>query len=132
MRDASVIYGLAADLVLIVHLAFVGFVVFGAVLVAKWRKLMPWHIAAVLWGVLTEFVGIVCPLTPLEVDLRQLSGEAGYQGDFIGHYIVSVLYPSGLTRELQIWLGFVALVPNVLVYAWLFLRRRRGETRPVN
>jgi hypothetical protein len=124
------IYRLAADLLLIAHLAFVGFVLFGAVLVARWRKLMPWHIAAVIWGVLTEFVGIICPLTPLEVHLRQLSGAAGYQGDFIEHYIVSVLYPAGLTRELQIWLGFIALLPNVIVYAWLIARRKRARSTP--
>ena len=126
------IYRLAADLLLIVHLAFVGFVLFGAVLVARWRKLMPWHIAAVLWGVLTEFIGVVCPLTPLEVNLRQLSGEAGYRGDFIEHYIVSALYPSGLTRALQIWLGFIALLPNVIVYGYFFARRRRRESRPAH
>jgi hypothetical protein len=124
------IYRLAADLLLIAHLAFVGFVLFGAVLVARWRKLMPWHIAAVIWGVLTEFVGIICPLAPLEVHLRQLSGAAGYRGDFIEHYIVSVLYPAGLTRELQIWLGLIALLPNVIVYAWLIARRRRARSTP--
>jgi hypothetical protein len=121
-----VIYRLCADLMLIIHLAFVGFVVFGAGLVLRWPKLVGFHIAAVAWGVLIEFTGMICPLTPLEVALRQSGGQAGYPGGFIEHYIVAVLYPVGLTRELQIWLGIAALVPNVLAYAYLFLRRRRA------
>lgn len=117
-------YRLSADLVLIAHLAFVGFVIFGVALVYRWPRLMGPHIAAVAWGVLAEFLGIICPLTPLEVRLRQLGGEAGFQSGFIDHYIVAVLYPPGLTRELQFWLGFLALLANVLAYAYLFLRRR--------
>jgi len=118
------IYRLAADLTLIVHLAFVLFVVLGGFLVLRWARLMWFHLAAVLWGVLIELVGFVCPLTPLEVSLQQLGGETGYEGDFIGHYITAFLYPSGLTREKQIWLGFAALLPNVLIYSYFFLRKR--------
>ena len=117
------IYHLAADLLLIVHLAFVGFVLFGALLVLRWPRLLWFHVAAVLWGVLVEFTGAVCPLTPVEVRLRQLGGEVGYQGDFIGHYLTTMLYPAGLTRALQIGLGFVALVPNALAYGYLVLRK---------
>ena len=119
------IYRVCADLVLIIHLGFVGFVVFGALLVLRWPQLMALHIAAVAWGVLIEFTGMICPLTPLEVSLRQSGGQAGYPGGFIEHYIVAVLYPVGLTRELQIWLGIAALVPNALAYGYLFLRKRR-------
>jgi hypothetical protein len=118
-----VIYHLAADLLLIVHLAFVGFVLFGALLVLRWPRLLWFHVAAVLWGVLVEFTGAVCPLTPVEVRLRQLGGEVGYQGDFIGHYLTTMLYPAGLTRALQIGLGFVALVPNAVAYGYLVLRK---------
>lgn len=118
------VYRLLADLVLILHGAFVAFVVFGALLVARWRKLVWLHLLAVAWGVLVEFAGIICPLTPLEVGLRRLGGEAGYTGDFIDHYLTAVLYPIGLTRETQIWLGLAALLLNVLVYAWLLRRRR--------
>lgn len=77
-------------------------------------KLIWIHLLAVLWGTLTEFVGIVCPLTPLEVSLRQLGGAAGYEGGFIEHYLIALLYPEALTRGMQIWLGFGALLPNVL------------------
>jgi hypothetical protein len=120
-----VIYQLAADLVLIAHLAFVVFVLFGALLVLRWPRLLWFHVAAVFWGVLVEFTGVVCPLTPVEVRFRQLGGEVGYQGDFIGHYLTTMLYPAGLTRALQIGLGFVALVPNALAYGYLVLRKPR-------
>jgi hypothetical protein len=101
------------------------FVLLGGLLVLRWPRLMALHLAAVFWGVMIEFFGFVCPLTPLEVTLRQLGGESGYEGDFIAHYITAALYPSGLTREMQIWLGFAALVPNVLIYGYLFIRKRR-------
>jgi hypothetical protein len=119
------LYRLSADAVLVIHLAFVGFVVLGALLVVRWPKVMPFHIVALIWGLLIEFAGLTCPLTPLEVRLRELGGEEGYEGGFIEHYITSLLYPSGLTRGTQIWLGFLVLVPNVLAYGWIHLRKRR-------
>jgi hypothetical protein len=119
------IYRLAADLLLIVHLAFVVFVLSGALLVLRWPKLLWFHIAAVVWGVLVEFTGAICPLTPLEVRLRQLGAQTGYQGDFIAHYITTMLYPAGLTRQQQIGLGFVALVLNAVAYGCLLLRNKR-------
>ena len=123
-------YRLAADLILLVHLAFVLFVLLGGLLVLRWARLLWIHLAAVLWGVLTEFAGIICPLTPLEVMLRQLGGEAGYEGDFINRYLIAILYPDGLTRGLQIWLGFAALLPNILIYAYLLRRRCLAPNGP--
>jgi hypothetical protein len=123
------IYHLSANLVLIIHLAFVVFVLFGAFLVLRWTKLMWIHLAAVAWGALTEFLGLICPLTPLEVTLRQLGGDAGYEGGCIDHYLLAILYPSGLTRGLQIWLGLAALAPNVLVYGYFLVRKRRAAAR---
>jgi hypothetical protein len=117
------IYHLLANLVLILHVAFVAFVVFGALLVARWRRLIWIHLLAVAWGVLVEFAGIICPLTPLEVGLRRLGGESGYEGGFIDHYVTALLYPTGLTRNIQIWLGLAALLLNVLIYGWLLARR---------
>jgi hypothetical protein len=119
------IYHLAAVLLLIAHLAFVLFVLFGALLVLRWPKLLAFHVAAVLWGVLVELTGTICPLTPLEVRFRQLGSDTGYQGDFIGHYLTAMLYPAGLTRNLQVCLGFVALVPNAVAYGYLVLRQKR-------
>jgi hypothetical protein len=121
------IYRLAADLVLIVHLGFVLFVVLGGLLVLRWNRLVVIHLAAVCWGALIELTGYVCPLTPLEVRLRQLGAEAGYDGDFIGHYIIEFLYPSGLTRSLQVWLGISVLLSNALIYGYYLLRKRRHE-----
>ncbi|MFL6604818.1 MAG: DUF2784 domain-containing protein [Steroidobacteraceae bacterium] len=118
------IYRLSADLVLIVHVAFVLFVVLGGLLVARWTWLMWFHLTAVLWGALIEFAGFICPLTPLEVSLRKLAGASGYEGDFIGHYVTNVLYPSALTRQLQIWLGCGVLLSNVLIYGYVLARRR--------
>ena len=120
------IYRLGADLVLIVHLAFVLFVLLGSLLVARWFWLIWLHVAAVFWGALLEFAGLVCPLTAVEVSLRKLGGEAGYGGDFIGHYIIGLLYPPGLTRSLQIWLGLAVLLLNVLTYSLIFARKRRS------
>jgi len=119
-----VTYRLLADLVLIVHAAFVAFVVFGALLMLKWRKVIWIHLPAVTWGVLVEFAGIICPLTPLEVGLRRLGGEAGYEGGFIDHYLTALLYPTGLTREIQIAFGIAAVLLNATIYGWLLARRR--------
>lgn len=116
---------LLADLVLIVHLAFVAFVVVGGLLVLRWRRLAWVHGPAAIWGILIEYAGFVCPLTPLEVALRQRGGEAGYGGGFIEHYLTAVLYPSGLTRGLQFGLATFALVINLAVYWQVAARWRR-------
>jgi hypothetical protein len=119
------IYRLAAELVILVHFAFVAFVVVGAVLVVyrPWVALV--HVPAVLWGAATELFGIVCPLTPLEQRLWRLAGESGYAGDFLDHYITSVLYPTGLTRTVQVGLGSALLALNLALYVWAFARRRQ-------
>ena len=113
-----------ADAVLIGHLAFVLFVVVGGALVLRWPRLAWLHLPAAAWGVAIEFGGWICPLTPLENHLRQLAGQAAYEGDFIAHYLLAVLYPQGLTREIQWLLGSAVLVINAVVYA-IWLRHRR-------
>jgi hypothetical protein len=124
-------YQLSADLVLILHLAFVLFVLLGGLLLLRWPKLVWLHLAAVTWGGIIEFIGLVCPLTPLEVNLRRLGGQAGYEGDFVQHYITASLYPSGLTRKMQIGLGISVLVLNMLIYGYWIAHRRlaRGATK---
>jgi hypothetical protein len=122
---------LAADLVLIIHLAFVAFVVLGGLLVLRWPRLAVVHLPAVLWGIGLEFFAWICPLTPLEQTLRRAAGEQGYSGGFIEHYILPVLYPPGLTMEVQWLLGALVLAINTLFYGVLIKRlRRRGDTRP--
>ena len=118
------IYRVLADLVLALHLGFVVFVVLGGVLVLRWPAVMALHIPAAVWGVLIEFTGWVCPLTPLENSLRVRGGELGYSGGFIEHYIQPLLYPSGLTRGTQIALGCVVLILNLIAYSTVLLRSR--------
>lgn len=121
-------YGLLADLVVVVHLGFVVFVVVGGLLVFRWGWVAWLHLPAALWGALIEFFGWVCPLTPLERWLRRRAGEAGYEGGFVEHYILPVLYPGELTRGIQIALGVGVVVLNLCVYGWL-LRSRRTRRR---
>jgi len=117
------LYRLAADAVLAAHLAFVLFVVCGGLLVLRTPRLAWLHLPAVAWAAFVELSGSICPLTPLEVTLRRGAGEAGYGGDFIEHYLVSLIYPAGLTRELQTALGAAALLLNLIVYFVLWRRR---------
>jgi hypothetical protein len=113
----------AADLVVVCHLLFVMFVVFGG-LIAIFRPRLMWlHLPAVAWGVIIEFSGGTCPLTPLENELRRRQGLSGYEGDFVAHYILLTLYPEGLTRTIQICLGLTAIVFNAIIYAFLWKRK---------
>jgi hypothetical protein len=119
-----VIYRVLADLVLVLHLGFVVCVVLGGLLVVRWPAIMTLHIPAAVWGVLIEFTGWICPLTPLEKSLRVRGGELGYRGGFIEHYIQPVLYPSGLTRGGQVMLGILVVLLNVTAYSLLLSRSR--------
>lgn len=123
-------YRVLADLVLVVHFAFVLFVVFGGALALRWPRVAWIHVPIALYGAVIEFMGFVCPLTPLEVTLRQRGGEAGYAGGFIEHYITAAIYPAGLTRQVQFILGAALVGLNVVVYAVWWTRysklRKRG------
>jgi hypothetical protein len=118
------IYRALADLVLVVHLAFVVFVVLGGLLVLRWPWVAFVHIPAAIWGILIEYTGRICPLTPLENWLRQSGGESGYSGGFIEHYVLPLIYPAGLTRNVQLVLGTLAVAVNIAVYGVLVARRR--------
>jgi hypothetical protein len=120
---------LAAALVVLLHLAFVAFVVAGAALLARWPRLAWLHVPAVLWGAWIEFSGGLCPLTPLENHLRLLGGATAYTGDFTGHYLLPLLYPPHLTRAVQVALGVCVALLNAALYArWLRARRRAART----
>lgn len=119
-------YHLLADLVVIIHLTFVLFSVAGALLVIGWRKIFYLHLPAAVWAAWIEFSGKICPLTPLEKWLRIKGGDAGYSGDFVGHYILSILYPSGLTREIQFILGGVVVGVNIIIYGYILFPRKGG------
>jgi len=113
-----------ADAVLVLHLAFILFVVLGGMLVLKWPKAAFLHLPAAAWGALVEFCGWYCPLTPLEIRLRYDAYESGYSGGFIEHYLLPLIYPEGLTRETQLILGVLVVAVNIAVYFFALLRLR--------
>jgi hypothetical protein len=118
---------LAADIIVLVHLGFILFVALGGILVVKWRKVAFLHLPCALWGVLIAFGGWICPLTPLEMHFRQLAGQTGYDGGFIDHYVMPLVYPAGLTRGMQIAFGVTILTVNLLVYALVLVKRAKRK-----
>jgi hypothetical protein len=125
------LFRLLADLVVIFHVAFVLFVVLGSLLVIRWRRLAWIHLPAAIWGVWIEYSGWICPLTPLENALRVRGGEAGYNGGFVEHYVIPLLYPAALSRNLQWILGTFVIAVNVAGYG-IVLGRRRIRLRAGN
>jgi uncharacterized membrane protein YoaK (UPF0700 family) len=121
------LYPLLADAVLLFHLAFIVFVVLGALLVRRFPRLVWLHLPAVIWAALSEITGRVCPLTPLENHLRRLSGDAGYRGGFVEHYLLPIIYPQALSRDMQLTLGVAVLVVNLVAYTLLRRRARRHD-----
>lgn len=119
------LYALAADFLVIIHLLFIGFVIVGGLLLIKWRWLMVLHLPAVAWAALLEFKSLVCPLTPLEQTLRHLANQESYSGGFIQHYLLPVIYPSGLQEYIQIILGILVIVINTAIYLWVFSKRKK-------
>ena len=121
------LYRLLADLLLVAHLGFVLFVVFGGLFVFRSVRWAWVHVPAAIWGVVVEYSGWICPLTPLENALRERGGSAGYAGGFIEHYVSAIIYPVGLTRSWQILLGSLALVLNACIYVAVLARRGGRE-----
>lgn len=123
------LYRVAADAVVVLHFVFIVFVVFGGVLVLRWRWLIFLHLPAVAWGAVVEFFHLYCPLTPLENTLRGQAGEQSYSSDFVEHYLIPLIYPTGLTPPIQLWLGGAVVLINLLVYGGLarqLWRRRKA------
>jgi Protein of Unknown function (DUF2784) len=118
------IWSLLADALVVVHFAFTAFVIFGGFLAWRWRWIAAAHLPALVWGCWVEVSHSICPLTPLENQLRELGGEAGYTGGFLAHYLVRVLYPPGLTWHIQWVLAGLLLLINALAYGGLIARRR--------
>ena len=121
------IYAMLATLVVLTHFAFILFVMFGGFLMLRWRRAPRFHLPAAAWGAFVELTGGVCPLTPLEHRLRRSAGGTGYAGDFIEHYLVRIVYPPGLTQEMQVALGAGAILLNCAIYAWVVRRLRSGD-----
>jgi hypothetical protein len=124
-------YPLLADLVLIVHLAFVVFVLCGGLFVLRWQWIAWLHLPAATWGAVVEFTGWICPLTPLENWLRVQGGQVGDEQDFTVRYLMPILYPEDLTRGLQLLLGTGVVVLNAVIYWWLW-RGTQGKTELTN
>jgi len=124
------LYSVAADSLVILHLAFIVFVLLGGLLQLKWRRLIYLHLPAVVWGILVELQGWLCPLTPLEQHVRRLAGETGYSGGFIQHYLLPLIYPAGLTRELQTLFALCVITANLVIYTVIYAKYRRGRHHP--
>jgi len=118
---------LLADATVAFHFAFIAFVVLGGLVVIRVPRVAWLHVPAVAWVVWLELTGAICPLTPLENALRQRAGQAGYEGGFIDHYLIPVIYPAGLTPQIQTMLGIAVLVLNATVYAIAWRRARRNR-----
>ena len=123
-------YILAANAILLLHLAFICLVLLGGLAVARWPRLAWIHVPAATWGFLVEVADWYCPLTDVENYLLRRAGEGGYAGDFLERGLLAVIYPEGLTREVQIGLGLVVLTVNAVIYGLVWKRARRRETPP--
>lgn len=119
-------WSLLADLVLVTHFGFIVFVVAGGLLALRWPRVAWVHLPAAAWGTAIELFGWICPLTPLENSLRRRAGETGYAGGFIEHYLLPVIYPAGLTREVQLVLAAGVVAVNLGIYALVWRKRRSG------
>ena len=117
------LHSIAADLIVIIHLGFIAFVVTGAFLVRRWPWVFYLHAPALIWAAVIEFLNLRCPLTPLENTLRIAAGEEAYSGGFIETYILPLIYPGEITREVQIGLGALVILINVVIYGWIIIKR---------
>jgi len=118
------LWRMAADALVLVHLSFILFVLLGGLLLLRWPRLIWLHPPAVAWGIVVECLHLGCPLTPWENQLRRMAGQAGYDGGFIEHYLIPLIYPAGLTPQIQSGLGAIVVLLNLAVYTWLIWRWR--------
>jgi len=121
------VYQILADILVVLHFVFICFVIAGGLLVLRWRWVALIHLPVVLWGALVELMSWVCPLTPLENWLRRAAGGQGYSGGYIEHYLIPIIYPGGLTHEIQMMLGGFVIVINLIIYTVVFRRYSRHQ-----
>ncbi|MGA9667405.1 MAG: DUF2784 domain-containing protein [Gallionella sp.] len=114
------LFRLAAEAVLLIHLAFIVFALLGAAIAVRWRWVIFVHLPAAAWGFFVELTGRICPLTSLENYLRARAGLSGYTESFVEHYMIAIIYPLGLTREIQFMIAGVVVAVNFAIYGWLF------------
>ena len=118
---------IAADGVVVIHLAFILFVILGGLALFRWPWMIWIHVPTAVWGALVELLGAPCPLTPLENHLRQAGNAGGYSGGFIDHYIMPIVYPPGLTRGTRVVLGMLILAINFAIYFRFLTRKPKAE-----
>ena len=118
------LYRLLAEAVLLLHLCFIVFALFGALLATRWRWVVAIHLPSAAWAGFVELSGRVCPLTYAENYFWIRAGQAAYSQDFIQHYLVPIIYPAELTPRLQWVLASVVVLVNVIIYGWLLIGRR--------
>lgn len=121
------LYRLSADAVLLFHLAFIVFALLGAAMAVRWRWVPLVHLPVSAWAIFVELTGRSCPLTYLENSLRIKAGQSGYSESFIEHYLLAIIYPAGLTREIQFVLAAVVIIVNIAIYSWLFMHKRVSQ-----
>ena len=121
------VYSLLADLIILLHFMFILFVLCGGLLVLKWKWLIFIHIPAPIYGILIEIESWVCPLTPLEVHFKMKAGESIYQGGFVEHYLIPIIYPPGLNRTIQIILAAMVLILNIIIYTMVFYKYKSNS-----
>lgn len=121
-------YRLAADAVLLLHVAFIAFVMLGALLALKWRWTMAVQLPAAAWGIFVELTGRICPLTFIENDLRIRAGLAGYGDSFVEHYLLRVIYPNGLTSSAQLVLAALIIAVNAGIYGRMLRQHRDARS----
>ena len=119
-------YEIAANLILIVHFIFILFVVFGALLFFVSTKIIFIHVPAVIWGSYIELTNSICPLTYLENWFLKKSNKTTYSEGFIQNYLVPIVYPMNLTKDLQIYLGIALIVVNIIIYVFIFNKLKKN------
>ena len=122
-----VIYRVLADLVMLFHFAVILFIVMGGFLTWRWPRLAWVHLPAVAYGISISLVGWVCPLTPLESELRLRAGQRGFEGGFVEHYILPIIYPPGLTPQIQVLFALGLILLMGLAYGIPLWRSRQTQ-----
>ena len=119
-------YEITANLILIIHLIFILFVVFGALLFFASKKIIFIHIPAIIWGSYIELTNSICPLTYLENWLLQKANLKTYSEGFIQNYLVPIVYPVNLNTDIQIFLGITLIVINIVIYGFIFIKLKKN------
>jgi hypothetical protein len=130
--SAELFYLIVADIILLIHVLFVIFVVFGLLLILA-GKIFAWgwvhnfsfritHLVAIGVVVLQSWLGLICPLTVWEMDLRARAGDSVYEGSFIAYWMQSLLY---YRAEEWVFILLYTLFAVLVVASWYWVRPRR-------